>query len=173
MSTEQARWYVLHTYSGYESMVKENLHQLVENHNLQNDIFDVVIPMEQAVEEKKGKRKVVMRKLLPCYVFIKLVYSNNVWFLVTNTRGVTGFVGPMGKPLPLTDEEVKRMKLEKAVEDFSLAAGDNVRIRNGPLENFFGLITEVNPVSKKAKVKVSMFSRETEVELEFLEIEKI
>ena len=96
----QAKWYVLHTYSGYEMMVKSSLEQLIENNNLQDSIFDLRIPMEQTIEEKGGKKKVVERKLLPCYVFIKMIYSNQVWYLVTNTRGVTGFVGPQGRPLP-------------------------------------------------------------------------
>ena len=99
-SQQQARWYVLHTYSGYESMVMENLHKLIENNNLQDVILDIVIPEEQVVEEKRGKKKVVKRKMYPCYVFVKLVYSNELWYLLTNTRGVTGFVGPSGRALP-------------------------------------------------------------------------
>ena len=101
---QQPCWYILHTYSGYEMMVKDSLFRLVENNNLQDQIFDVKIPMEQTIEEKNGKRKVVERKLLPCYVFIKMIYSNQLWYLVTNTRGVTGFVGPQGRPIPMKDE---------------------------------------------------------------------
>ena len=129
----QAKWYVLHTYSGYESMVKSSLEQLIENNNLQNSIFDLKIPMEQTIEEKNGKRKVVERKLLPCYVFIKMIYSNQVWYLVTNTRGVTGFVGPQGRPLPLKEDEVRKMQLETVVVDADFAAGDTVSIDAGPL----------------------------------------
>ena len=116
---EQPCWYILHTYSGYEMMVKDSLFRLVENNNLQDQIFDVKIPMEQTIEEKNGKRKVVERKLLPCYVFIKMIYSNQLWYLVTNTRGVTGFVGPQGRPIPMKDEEIRKMRLEEVVEAFA------------------------------------------------------
>lgn len=170
---EQARWYVIHTYSGYESMVKDSLEKLIENNNLQDDIFDIKIPMEDTIEEKNGKRKVVQRKTLPCYVFIKLIYSNQVWFLVTNTRGVTGFVGPQGKPLPLTEDEVKRMRLENRIIEADFAVGDTVKIISGPLETFLGTVVELNHVSQKAKVNVSMFGRETDVEVEYMQIERL
>ena len=112
---EVARWYVIHTNTGYEAMVKNTLEKLIENSNLQEQILEIKIPMEQTIEEKaNGKKKVVMRKILPCYVFIKLVYSNELWYLITNTRGVTGFVGPQGKAVPLTEEEVKRMQIGRA-----------------------------------------------------------
>jgi len=170
---EQAKWYVIHTYSGYESMVKDSLENLIENNNLQDDIFDIKIPMEDTIEEKNGKRKVVQRKILPCYVFIKLIYSNQVWFLVTNTRGVTGFVGPQGKPLPLTDDEVKRMRLESKVLEFTLAVGDTVKIISGPLETFLGTVIELNNTNQKAKVNVSMFGRATDVEVDYIQVEKL
>jgi transcriptional antiterminator NusG len=170
---EQAKWYVIHTYSGYESMVKDSLEKLIENNNLQDDIFDIKIPMEDTIEEKNGKRKVVQRKILPCYLFIKLIYSNQVWFLVTNTRGVTGFVGPQGKPLPLTDDEVKRMRLENKVLEVNIAIGDTVKIISGPLETFLGTIIELNNTNQKAKVNVSMFGRATDVEVDYIQIEKI
>ena len=173
MSEEQAKWYVLHTYAGYESMVKDSLEKLVENNNLQDYIYNVEIPLEQVVEEKNGKRKVVSRKMFPCYVFIKLIYTNNIWFLVTNTRGVTGFVGPAGRPLPLTDEEVKRMRLEKMVISVNFAIGDNVKVISGPLENYFGVIESIDEKVQKAKVVVSMFGRNTPVELDFMQFEKI
>lgn len=170
---EQAKWYVIHTYSGYESMVKDSLEKLIENNNLQDDIFEIKIPMEETIEEKNGKRKIVQRKILPCYVFIKLIYSNQVWFLVTNTRGVTGFVGPQGKPLPLTNEEVKRMRLENKIVDADFNVGDTVRIISGALETFTGNIIELNNVGQKAKVNVSMFGRATDVEVDYIQIEKI
>jgi len=172
--SDTAKWYVLHTYSGYEVMVKESLLQLAKNNNLEDTIHDIVIPMEQAVEEKNGKKKVVMRKVLPCYVFIKLIYTNSLWYMITNTRGVTGFVGPQGRPLPLTEEEVKRMKLEKkVVADLTLAIGDSVKIINGPLENFIGKIIEINATTSKAKVKVEIFGRENEVDVAFIDCEKV
>ena len=171
---ETAKWYAIHTYSGYEVMVKTNLEKLIENNNLGDQILDIQIPMYQdIVEGKNGKKKVVDRKVLPCYVFLKLVYSNDIWYLVTNTRGVTGFVGPQGKPLPITDEEVKRMRLETKVTSVDFTIGDEVNIVSGALEGFVGVITELNVTAQKAKVKVEMFGRETEVELDFVDIERI
>ena len=169
----QAKWYVLHTYSGYEMMVKSSLEQLIENNNLQDSIFDLRIPMEQTIEEKGGKKKVVERKLLPCYVFIKMIYSNQVWYLVTNTRGVTGFVGPQGRPLPLKDEEVRKMQLEKVVDKVDFVVGDTVSIDAGPLAGFVGQIKELNDSTQKAKVNVLMFGRNTDVEVDYVQIRKI
>ena len=169
----QAKWYVLHTYSGYEMMVKSSLEQLIENNNLQDSIFDLRIPMEQTIEEKGGKKKVVERKLLPCYVFIKMIYSNQVWYLVTNTRGVTGFVGPQGRPLPLKDEEVRKMQLERVVEKVDFVVGDTVSIDAGPLAGFVGQIKELNDSAQKAKVNVLMFGRNTDVEVDYVQIRKI
>ena len=168
----QAKWYVLHTYSGYEAMVKSSLEQLIENNNLQNSIFDMKIPMEQTIEEKNGKKKVVERKLLPCYVFIKMIYSNQVWYLVTNTRGVTGFVGPQGRPHPLKEEEVRKMQLEKPVVS-DLEVGSDVKIDNGPLAGFIGKIKELNDAAQKAKVNVVMFGRNTDVEVEYTQLQKL
>ncbi|MCQ2478782.1 MAG: transcription termination/antitermination protein NusG [Clostridia bacterium] len=170
---EKPCWYILHTYSGYEMMVKDSLHRLIENNNLQEQIFDVKIPMEQTIEEKNGKRKVVERKLLPCYVFIKMVYSNQLWYWVTNTRGVTGFVGPMGRPIPMKDDEIRKMRLEEVVVDADFEVGDKVSIDAGPLEGFDGVITELNNLSQKAKVNIQMFGRSTDVEVEFIQIKKI
>lgn len=170
---EKPCWYILHTYSGYEMMVKDSLFRLIENNNLQEHIFDVKIPMEQTIEEKNGKRKVVERKLLPCYVFIKMIYSNQLWYLVTNTRGVTGFVGPQGRPIPMKDDEIRKMRLEEVVVDADFAVGDKVNIDAGPLEGFDGVITELNPLSQKAKVNIQMFGRSTDVEVEFIQMKKL
>ena len=171
--SETAKWYVIHTYSGYEAMVKDTLEKMVENSNLQKQILDIQIPMEQTIEEKNGKKKVVLRKILPCYVFIKLVYSNNLWFLITNTRGVTGFVGPQGKALPLSDDEVKRMRLETFVEVVDFEIGDKVQIMSGPLDGFEGTILDLNLANQKAKVKVAMFNTETEVDVEFVQLKAL
>ena len=113
---ELAKWYVIHTYSGYEALVKDSIEKLIENNNLSDTIFDIKIPMEETIEEKNGKKKVVERKILPCYVFLKMVYSNDLWFMITNTRGVTGFVGPQGKAVPLTEEEIKTLEAGQAWE---------------------------------------------------------
>ena len=167
-------WYILHTYSGYESMVKENLERLIENNNLQDMIFDVKIPMEQTIEEKSnGKRKLVDRKLLPCYVFIKMIYSNQLWYWITNTRGVTGFVGPQGRPIPLKEDEIRKMRLETVVVEGEFAVGDKIEVVAGPLEGFVGTITELNDLAQKAKVEVEMFGRNTDVEVEYLQIKKV
>lgn len=171
--TENPCWYILHTYSGYESMVKDSLFRLIENNNLQNMIFDVKIPMEQTIEEKNGKRKIVERKLLPCYVFIKMIYSNQLWYWVTNTRGVTGFVGPQGRPIPMKEAEIRKMRLEEVVVDADFAVGDRVAVDAGPLEGFDGVITEINDAAQKAKVNIQMFGRNTDVEVEYIQIKKI
>lgn len=171
--TENPCWYILHTYSGYESMVKDNLQRLIENNNLQNMIFDVKIPMETTIEEKNGKRKIVERKLLPCYVFIKMIYSNQLWYWVTNTRGVTGFVGPQGRPIPMKEAEIRKMRLEEVVIDADFTVGDKVSVISGPLEGFEGVLTEINPAAQKAKVNIQMFGRNTDVEVEFIQIQKL
>ena len=129
--------------------------------------------MEQTIEERNGKKKVVQRKLIPSYVFIKMIFNNDLWYVITNIKGVTGFVGPQGRLLPLTDDEVRRMRLEDVVENADFAVGDNVKIVSGPLESFVGVITSLNPTRQKANVKVDMFGRETDVELEFVQIEKV
>lgn len=166
-------WYILHTYSGYEAMVKDSITRLIENNNLKDQIFDIKIPMEQTIEEKNGKRKVVDRKLFPCYVFIKMIYSNQLWYWVTNTRGVTGFVGPMGRPKPMTRDEIRRMRLEEVVSDADFVVGDKVNIDAGPLEGFDGVITELNDIAQKAKVNIQMFGRSTDVEVEYIQMKKI
>ncbi len=170
----QPQWYILHTYSGYESMVKDSLLRLIENNNLGDSIVDVKIPTEQTIEEKaNGKKKVVERKLLPCYVFIKMIYSNQIWYLVTNTRGVTGFVGPQGRPIPMKEEEIRKMRLEDYVADADFKAGDRVSIDNGPLEGFLGTIAQVNDEQQRAKVEIVMFGRKQEVEVEYIQMTKL
>ncbi len=171
---EQPKWYILHTYSGYEAIVKDNLEKLIENNNLGDYIVDVkVLTDEEIVEDKKGRKKIVERKLLPSYVFIKMIYTNQIWYYVTSTRGVTGFCGPQGHPIPMKKEEILKMGLEKADVDTSMAVGDTVSIEEGPLKGFFGKITELNMVVNKAKVKTTMFGRETDVEVDLFQIRKV
>ena len=170
----ESKWYVLHTYSGYEAMVKDSLEKLIENNNLQDYIKEIIVPMEQVIEEKNNKRKLVQRKTIPCYVFIKIAYTNDLWFSITNTRGVTGFVGPGGRPLPLSDEEVKRMHLEKIVAaDVHVRIDDEILVLSGALEGFSGKVIEVNQGNEKLRAIVTMFGRDTEVDLEFTQIEVI
>ena len=171
---EEAKWYVIHTYSGYEAMVKDSLEKLIENNNLQDKICEIQIPTEETLEEKaNGKKKVVERKKFPCYVFLKMIYSNDIWYLVTNTRGVTGFVGPQGRPLPLTAEEVARMGLESVAMETPAEVGDEVQIVSGLLESFSGKVISINEAGQKIKVNVEMFGRNTDVEVDFVQVKKI
>ncbi len=171
---EEKKWYVIHTYSGYEAIVKDSLEKLIENNNLQQNIFEIQIPTIETLEEKaNGKKKLIERKKFPCYVFMKMIYDNDLWWLITSTRGVTGFVGPQGRPLPLTDEEVARMGLEKVAVDVDFTVGDEVTIVSGPLESFSGKIISLNESNQKAMVNVCMFDRYTDVEVDFVQIKKI
>lgn len=174
MTDTEPKWYILHTYSGYEAMVKDSLLRLIENNNLNDVIVDVKIPTEQTIEEKaNGKKKVVERKLLPCYVFIKMIYSNQLWYLITNTRGVTGFCGPQGRPIPMREEEIRKMRLEDYVTDADFRVGDRVSIESGPLEGFLGVIKEINDDQQRAKVEIVMFGREQEVEVDYIQMQRI
>lgn len=174
MDSKDVKWYVIHTYSTYESVVKSNLEKMIENNNLQDFIFEVAIPVEEDIVEKNGKRKIVEKKKFPGYVFLKMIYTDQLWYMITNTRGVTGFVGPQGKALPLTADEIKRMGLEKiSLEDFDVAIGDNVRVVSGALETFLGTVDEIYADKQKVRVIVQMFGRQTPVELDFNQIEKI
>ena len=127
MDTE-AKWYVLHTMPGYENVAQENLERVVEKNNLTNRVFDIVIPMEDAVEEKNGKKVIVSRKLMPTYILVKMIYGDDIWHRIVGTRGITGFVGPKGRPLELPEEDVVRMRLEKTEADVSLCVGDKVEL---------------------------------------------
>ncbi len=171
--SENPKWFVVHTYSGYENKVKANLEKIVENRGLHDEILDIVVPMEEQIEIKDGRKKVSLKKVFPGYVLIKMVMNDESWYVVRNTRGVTGFVGPASKPVPLTDEEIKAMGVEETAPKVDYEVGDNVRVISGPLENFIGVVEEINMEKKKVRVSVSMFGRETPVELEFLQIQKM
>lgn len=170
---EQPKWYILHTYSGYETMVRESLFRLIEHNNLADQITDVKIPTEQTIEEKaNGKKKVVERRLLPGYVFIKMIYSNQLWYLITNTRGVTGFCGPQGRAIPMKEDEIRKMRLEDYVVDANFKTGDRVSIESGPLEGFLGSILELNNETQRAKVSIVMFGREQDVDVDYVQLKK-
>ncbi len=169
----KTKWYALHTFSGYENVAKENLETVVSKFNLQDRIFDIVIPMESVVEEKKGKKVLVERKSMPCYIFVKMIYGDDLWHNVTNTRGITGFVGPNGRALSLTDEEVRKNKLEVIKIDVDVEVGDKVEIIDGPLEGTIGEISALNAETSTATVMVEMFGREAPVELELSQMRKI
>jgi len=172
-ASEEAKWYVVYTYSGYENKVKANLEKIVENRNLQDYILDIVVPMEEQIEIKDGKKKASLKKVFPGYVLVKMIMNDESWYVVRNTRGVTGFVGPGSKAVPLTDEEIRAMGVEEFAPVLDYEVGDNVRVVSGPLENFIGIVEEINLEKKKVRVSVSMFGRETPVELELHQIQKI
>ncbi len=169
----ESKWYVLHTFSGYENVAKENLETVVEKFNLQDRIFDIVIPMEDVVEEKNGKKKLVQRKAMPCYILVKMKYADDLWHNVTRTRGITGFVGPKGRPLALTENEVMKLRLEKIKVEIDLAVGDKVEIIDGPLNGMIGAVTDVNTETGTASLMVEMFGRETAVDVELSQVRKI
>ncbi|MBO5224275.1 MAG: transcription termination/antitermination factor NusG [Clostridia bacterium] len=171
---QTAKWYVLHTYSGYENMVKENLLLVFKKNDMEDRLLETVILMEDVVEEKNGKKKIVQRRLMPTYVFVKMIYDNSMWHMVTNTRGVTGFVGPQGRPLPLEDDEVKRLHLEKrevTVVDF--VVGDTVKVVDGSFEGQVGTVESIDLTSKKCKICINMFGHLTPVEIELAMVEKL
>ncbi|MDD4685772.1 MAG: transcription termination/antitermination protein NusG [Clostridia bacterium] len=170
---EEAKWYVLHTFSGYENVAKENLETVIEKYNLKDRIFDVIIPMEDVIEEKNGKKKLIQRKIMPCYLLVKMIYGDDIWHNITRTRGITGFVGPKGRPLALTEDEIRKMRLEKIAVDMDLEKNDRVEIIDGPLNNFIGTIESVNKENQRVKVVVEMFGRDTPVDLDFSQIRKV
>ena len=159
--SSEPKWYVLHTFSGYENVAKENLETVVKKFNLENRIFDIIIPEESVIEEKNNKKKLVTRKSMPCYLLVKMIYGDDLWHNITNTRGITGFVGPKGRPLALTDEEVMKMRLEKIKVETDIAVGDKVEIIDGPLDKMIGDVVAVNPETGIVTVTVEMFGRET------------
>lgn len=164
---EDARWYVVHTYSGYENKVASNLQMVVENRKLQDLIQDIRVPTETVTEIKDDKKREVERKIFPGYVLVKMVLTDDTWYIVRNIRGCTGFVGPESKPIPLTDKEIQKLGVEQTVSiEVSYAVGDSVKIVDGPLEGFIGQVTEINLEKNKVRVTVNIFGRETPTELE-------
>ena len=168
---DEAKWYVVHTYSGYENKVATNLEKIVENRKLHDWIHEIRVPTETVTEIKDNKKREVERKIFPGYVLVKMVMTDDSWYVVRNTRGCTGFVGPNGKPIPLTEEEVNALGVEKREIEVNYAAGDTVRIVDGPLENFTGVVDELDLEKNKVRVTISMFGRETPVELELDQVE--
>ena len=167
------RWYVIHTYSGHENKVKTNIEKLVENRGMQDLILEVVVPTEEEVDYSEGRRRLKTKKMFPGYVIVKMVITNESWYLVRNTQGVTGFVGNASNPMPLSTEEVRRMGIEKIYIDLDLKEGDTVKVINGPFESFMGTVEEVNMEKQTLRAKISMFGRETPVELDFAQVDKI
>ena len=169
----EPRWYVVHTYSGYENKVKTYLEKTIKNRELEDFFFDIIVPMEEQIEIKDGKRKTNLKKVFPGYVLIKMIVTEESWYIVRNTRGVTGFVGSGTDPIPLTNEEIRNMGFEAVVINVDYDINDSVKVVNGPLSGFIGTVQEINKDKNKVKVLVSMFGRETPVELEFSQVEKM
>jgi len=169
----EPRWYVVHTYSGYENKVKTDLEKTIKNRELEDYFFNIVVPMEEQVEIKDGKRKTNLKKVFPGYVLIKMIVTEESWYIVRNTRGATGFVGSGTDPIPLTDEEIRNMGFDVVPVNVDYDVSDSVQVVNGPLEGFVGTVQEINKEKQKVKVLVSMFGRETPVELEFSQVQKV
>ena len=170
----EANWFVVHTYSGYENKVKANIEKTIENRQLQDQILEVTVPMEDSFEIKNGAKKQVSRKMFPGYVLIHMIMNDDTWYVVRNTRGVTGFVGPGSKPVPLSEEEMKNLGINnepKLVIDY--AVGDNVTVTNGVWKDTIGVIKAVNEGKQSVTISVDMFGRETPVEISFSEVKKI
>ncbi len=171
------RWYVIHTYSGHENKVKQNLEHRIASLDMKDKIYQVLVPTEEEIEIKNGKRYPVERKVFPGYVLVEMVMDDDSWYVVRNTPGVTSFVGSGNKPTPLTDAEVKQIlrqiKLEQPRYKVAFQKGEAVRVTDGPFADFHGMVDEVHPDRNKVKVLVSIFGRETPVELDFLQIEKL
>ena len=170
---QEARWYVVHTYSGYENKVKANIEKLVENRGMQDQIFEVSVPLMDETEEKNGQRKTVQRKIYPGYVLLKMIMNDETWYVVRNTRGVTSFVGPGSKPVPLSDEEVLAMGIEDSSFDMNFELGEGVRVSSGPFTDSTGIIKEINEGKRTIVVMISIFGRDTPVELDYTQVEKI
>ena len=171
---EEAKWYVAHTYSGYENKVKESIEKTVENRGLEDLIKDVKVPVEDVIETRGAKEKVVSRKIFPGYVVINMVMTDESWYVVRNTRGVTGFVGPGSKPVPLTDAEVEKMGVDTVRHaDLGFKVGDLVEIKAGPMEGFSGNIEKIDHETGTLWVTVSMFGRETSVEIDSSQVKAV
>ena len=170
---DESRWYVVHTYSGYENKVASNLETTVQNRQLQDLIQEVRVPTETVTEVKDNKRRDVERKIFPGYVLVKMILTDESWYVVRNIRGCTGFVGPSSKPIPLSEEEVLRLGIEKREIKVSYQVGDRVQIIDGPLDGFVGTVDEMDLEKNMVRVTVSMFGRETPVELELDQVEPV
>lgn len=171
-------WYVIHTYSGYENKVRDDILRRIESMKMQDKIFSVLVPTEEEFEFKDGKKKTVLRRVYPGYVFVEMILTDDSWYVVRNTRGVTGFVSPGNKPVPLPEDEVKKIKQIMGMEaptriKLHLEVGQTIRVVHGPFQDFHGIVDEVSPEREKVRVLISIFGRETPVELDFGQVEKL
>ena len=169
----EANWYVVHTYSGYENKVKANIEKTIENRGLQEEILEVRVPMEEVVEVKNGAKKVSQKKLFPGYVMINMVMNDDTWYVVRNTRGVTGFVGPGSKPVPLTEAEMKPLGIKKNQVSVDFAEGDMIVVLAGAWKDTVGAVQKMDYQKGTATINVELFGRETPVEISFEEVRKV
>ena len=169
----EAKWYVVHTYSGYENKVKANIDKTIENRHLEDQILEVRVPLEDVVEMKNGVQKVSQKKMFPGYVLLNMVMNDDTWYVVRNTRGVTGFVGPGSKPVPLTEEEMLPLGIKKEEIQVDFAEGDTVGVTGGAWKDTVGVITALNVQKQTATINVELFGRETPVEISFAEIKQM
>ena len=169
----EPRWYVVHTYSGYENKVKTDLEKTVKNRELEDYFFEIVVPMEEQIEIKNGKKKTNLKKVFPGYVLVKMIVTEATWYIVRNTRGVTGFVGSGTDPIPLTEKEIRQMGFELPSVNIDFSNGDSVSITGGSFDGFVGTVQEINKDKHKVKVLVSMFGRETPIEVDFAQVTKV
>jgi len=171
--SKDAKWYIVHTYSGHEDKVKKNIEKLVENRNMQDLVLEIIVPKETIVEHKGETMKSRERKIFPGYVIVKMIVTTDSWYLVRNTQGVTGFVGQGSEPIPLTEDEVRRMGLEKISIELNIDVGDTVKVITGPFKGFTAMVEQTDAVKQTLKAKVDMFGRLTPVELEYDQVDKL
>ena len=173
MADTEAHWYVAHTYSGYENKVKMDIEKTIENRNLQDQIFEVSVPMLNVVEEKKDEQKTVQKKMFPAYVLINMIMNDDTWYVVRNTRGVTGFVGPGSKPVPLTDAEMASMGLKVDAPNVPFTIGDSVLVKSGVWEGTTGIVRKIVHVERMVTISIDIFGRDTPTELSFNDVEAV
>lgn len=171
--SSEPNWYVVHTYSGYENKVKNDLEQTIENRGLEDYIFKIVVPMEEQIEIKDGQRKRKLKKVFPGYVLIKMIVTEETWYIVRNTRGVTGFVGAGTNPIPLTTEEIRKLGFEETEVKVDYEVGDTIEVLTPPLQGYTGKVEEIDMNKQKVKVIIDMFGRETSAELDFAQVQKV
>ena len=173
MADTEAHWYVAHTYSGYENKVKMDIEKTIENRNLQDQIFEVSVPMLNVVEEKKDEQKTVQKKMFPAYVLINMIMNDDTWYVVRNTRGVTGVVGPGSKPVPLTDAEMASMGLKVDAPNVPFTIGDSVLVKSGVWEGTTGIVRKIDHEERMVTISIDIFGRETPTELSFNDVEAV
>ncbi len=172
-NSNEARWYVAHTYSGYENKVKVDIEKTIENRKLQDQIFEVLVPLQEVVELKDGKKRSVSKKIFPGYVLINMIMNDATWYVVRNTRGVTGFVGPGSKPVPLTEQEMKNLGIRVPEMEIDVELGDTVKVVAGAWEGTVGTVTDINAAKQSVTIEVDIFGRATSVEISFMDVSKL